>query len=147
MRRRRVLLVASAALLPGCIGDTDGQRTDEPAPPTAPPTKTPAEPTSTAPWTPGGTGAAGPGSTMLEVTVADGFAGNVTLTGTCAGPDDTHLQAGETVRFERESAGGGCAYVVDVNGSERARGGVSGYQTAMVDVDADGSVDVSTLSR
>jgi len=143
MRRREVFL-ASVALLPGCLGVSDGRTTDEPTPPTAPTTS---PPTATPTWTPGGTGAAGPDSTMLEATVAETFDGSVVLTGTCAGPADHRLKPGETVRYNRESAGDGCAYVVEVNGSERARGGVSGYETAMIDVDEDGNVSVSTLAR
>lgn len=142
--RRREFLLASIALLPGCLGTSDRRTTKEPTPPTAPTTTSP---TATPTWTPGGTGAAGPDSTMLEVSVANAFDGRVALTGTCAGPDDERLEPGETVRYKRESAGDGCAYVVEVNGSERARGGVSGYETVMIDVDGDGNVSVSTLAR
>lgn len=143
MRRRKFILLASAALLPGCLGDGGGRSTDEPTPSTAPQTETP---TATPTWTPGGTGDAGPSSPMVELTVAHGFAGNVTLGGGCA-PDSRAVDSGETVTVERERAGEGCGYAVEVNGSEQAQGGVDGYETVMIDVTADGSVEVATLAR
>lgn len=83
---------------------------------------------------------------MVELTVAHGFAGNVTLGGGCA-PDSRAVDSGETVTVERERAGEGCGYAVEVNGSEQAQGGVDGYETVMIDVTADGSVEVATLAR
>jgi hypothetical protein len=87
----------------------------------------------------------GPGSALVELTVAGGYDGEVVLGGTCT-DGDLAVAAGETTTAERETAGEGCAYTVSLNGSVEHRDDVSGYETARVTVTADGTVEASVLA-
>jgi hypothetical protein len=81
----------------------------------------------------------------VELTVAEGYGGEVVLGGTCT-DGDLPVAPGETATADRESAGEGCAYTVSLNGSVAHRDGVSGYETARVTVTADGAVEASSLA-
>jgi hypothetical protein len=162
MRRRQFLLAAGVALLPGCSDAGTGETpsapsTDAPTPTTAPTPGTgdtdtdlparssPSPSTPTPTWSPGGTARLGPGSTLVRLTVEEGYDGEVVLGGACSG-EDLAVATGESIAVERETAGEGCAYTVSLNGSVEHRDGVSGYETARVTVTVDGTVEASTLA-
>jgi hypothetical protein len=149
MRRRQFLTAASVALLAGCSDAGTETHAPSATPTTALTPGTTESPgpgsTPTPSWSPGGTARLGPGSALVELTVAEGYAGEVVLGGTCAdGP--VRLTGGESVAVERESAGEGCAYTVALDGDVEHRDGVAGYETARVTVTADGTVTASVMA-
>jgi len=135
-----VLLAGCSAVTPGGNGSTES------------PTSTPVETatatetaTDTETWTAGGTGAMGPDSDLVELSVAENFSGTVEMDGTCL-DDARTVGAGATVIVEREEPGGTCSFTVRVNGTVAVEDDVADYETAIVEVAAEGTVDVSTLA-
>ena len=163
--RRRQFLLAGVALLAGCTGTpaaddgdtpptspendgtatpTAGTDTSIPETPTGT-TDTPTPGTPTATWSPGGTAEMGPETNMVEVAVAEDFDGEAVLAGSCVPDGEVTLGGGDVITVEREEPGEGCSYGLRVNGSRVESGDVGGYETVMIDVLVDGSVDVSTV--
>lgn len=151
MRRALLpLLVASFVVLAGCAAIPSGSDTAEPSStsskpvPTGPDTRTETT-TPTDTWTPGGTGAMGPDSSLVRLSVAANFSGDVTLDGSCL-DEPRAVEAGETTAVEREAAGETCSFTLSVNGTVAASEDVADYETAIVEVTANGSVDVGILA-